>query len=1088
MKGNLVSLSAALVLKVLVGSATVFAQEVVINELNLVVGPEVGQFVELYGAPGTALDDHTLVVVKSAYSEGSWEAQTQTVVDLGGLALNDDGFLVLYGEGWQNTVAGIVLAATPASTFQVNQPPVFGNMLDAVLYGSTSVTHPQMAPLVSTINPSATFTIDESGDDVEPGSDGLSRVPDGGEPFDLGFVMQALSPGVSNVLLCEGGHLSLNNTDNTLLCTDAGPEIVGFTHVSDAVSAATSLAIVNAETEELVGVFLGTAINMEGLGDGVFEVYAISHNAPLAEGWTSLSNVTTMPDGGCVSVSEEFVTLTGETCEIPSCDGGTLLTAGGEADAEACLTEDGALIPFGYYSDAVEGEYVFLICNEANEILETTDEPYYDFAGFGEAGDYRVWGLSYQDGLDSTSIENGDVVYDVAAFGCDSLSSNFLPVSILQCGSAGLCDDLIISEYVEGTSNNKALEVHNPTPFDVDLTPYTMEVYNNGSLTPIQSLDLEGVLVSGGVTVLGNPQAAPEIINQSQALSTVTWYNGNDPIVLRKNGEIIDMMGVIGEDPLGAWPVADGAMAEYTLVRKPNIGQGSTDWTEGQTQWDVYPQDTFDFLGEHTASCGGLGTMVVGFAAPELYVVEGGAVEVEMLVSYPLEDVEIQLEVTGGDADAGADYPAVFPLNFTFQSGLLNSQSFNFVAIDDENPELQEDVELTMTILSGGAVLGIQNVVVHILPSDLTYPVYDIDMVRGTDNQGVLDSIDTACELRGIVHGWNDYPQGLRFTLIDATNGINVFSAINNYGYEVQEGDSVRVRGVVGQYQGLATLYADTLIDEGGGFETQEPILVQEMGEETESRVVKLKCVKLLDPTQWTNLWPFFVVTVDYGIGDLQIQIDGNTDIWGTPPPLGTFGLTGIGGQSDGSAPFLDGYTLLPRSLDDLTEPVLSQFTVPEVLVLGGTPVFAINESENAEYYQWSFGNGTFSNEEDPELIYSEPGTYNIFLTATDANGVCSDQSSTEIMVEEEDGVPQTKLEVDVFPNPASDILHVECSTRSTLKVRDEVGRLMFSIDRGFAGRCATDVSSWPSGVYTLEVIPESFASSPRTVRFVIQR
>ena len=117
----------------------------------------------------------------------------------------------------------------------------------------------------------------------------------------------------------------------------------------------------------------------------------------------------------------------------------------------------------------------------------------------------------------------------------------------------------------------------------------------------------------------------------------------------------------------------------------------------------------------------------------------------------------------------------------------MNSQSFNFVAIDEEDPELQEDVELTLTILSGGAVLGIQTVVVHILPSDLTYPVYDIDMVRGTNNQGVLDSNDTACELRGIVHGWNDYPQGLRFTLIDPTNGINVFSAINNFGYEVQE-------------------------------------------------------------------------------------------------------------------------------------------------------------------------------------------------------------------------------------------------------------------------------------------------------------
>ena len=76
-----------------------------------------------------------------------------------------------------------------------------------------------------------------------------------------------------------------------------------------------------------------------------------------------------------------------------------------------------------------------------------------------------------------------------------------------------------------------------------------------------------------------------------------------------------------------------------------------------------------------------------------------------------------------------------------------------------------------------------------------------------------------------------------------------MFSAINNYGYEVQEGDSVRVRGVVGQFAGLATLYADTLIYEGSGFDTQEPILVQEMGEETESRVVKLKCVKLVDPS-----------------------------------------------------------------------------------------------------------------------------------------------------------------------------------------------------------------------------------------------
>ena len=55
-------------------------------------------------------------------------------------------------------------------------------------------------------------------------------------------------------------------------------------------------------------------------------------------------------------------------------------------------------------------------------------------------------------------------------------------------------------------------------------------------------------------------------------------------------------------------------------------------------------------------------------------------------------------------------------------------------------------------------------------------------------------------ELRGIVHGWNDYSSGLQFTLIDETNGINAFSPVSDFGYDVEEGDSVRVRGVIDQY------------------------------------------------------------------------------------------------------------------------------------------------------------------------------------------------------------------------------------------------------------------------------------------------
>ena len=164
MKGNLVSLSAALLFAGLMGSTTATAQDVVINELNLVVGPETGQFVELYGTPGTALDGHALVIVKSAFSSGDWSAQTQAVVDLNGLALDAEGFLALNGEGWQNSVAGVVLAASPASSFELDQTPVFDDMLDAVLYGNTSVSNPQMTAIVEVVNPDAGATVYEGGE------------------------------------------------------------------------------------------------------------------------------------------------------------------------------------------------------------------------------------------------------------------------------------------------------------------------------------------------------------------------------------------------------------------------------------------------------------------------------------------------------------------------------------------------------------------------------------------------------------------------------------------------------------------------------------------------------------------------------------------------------------------------------------------------------------------------------------------------------------------------------------------------------------------------------------------------------------
>ena len=178
-------------------------ENLVINEINLVTGPNAGQFVELYGPANEGLEGHALVIVKSSFSGGSWTATVQAVIDLQGAALDSHGFLLLEGEGWQNTVAGVVLTAQSSSEFELNASPTFTGIKDAVLYGNTSVTNPQMAAIVAVVNPDATSTVYEGGEGVDAGADGLSRVPDGGEAFDHAFVMQALSPGTTNELPSE---------------------------------------------------------------------------------------------------------------------------------------------------------------------------------------------------------------------------------------------------------------------------------------------------------------------------------------------------------------------------------------------------------------------------------------------------------------------------------------------------------------------------------------------------------------------------------------------------------------------------------------------------------------------------------------------------------------------------------------------------------------------------------------------------------------------------------------------------------------------------------------------------------------------
>lgn len=157
---------------------------------------------------------------------------------------------------------------------------------------------------------------------------------------------------------------------------------------------------------------------------------------------------------------------------------------------------------------------------------------------------------------------------------------------------------LIFSEYVEGSANNKALEIYNPTLADVDLADYAVALYANGSSTATQTLQLSGILPAGGVYVIANSSASPLVLAAADITSAVCTFNGDDAIALLYQGFASDVVGVIGVDPGAQWAIpTGGATADHTLRRITNVVAPESDWGIAQFQWTDHVLDDFTDLG-----------------------------------------------------------------------------------------------------------------------------------------------------------------------------------------------------------------------------------------------------------------------------------------------------------------------------------------------------------------------------------------------------------------------------------------------------------------------------------------------------------
>jgi hypothetical protein len=181
----------------------------------------------------------------------------------------------------------------------------------------------------------------------------------------------------------------------------------------------------------------------------------------------------------------------------------------------------------------------------------------------------------------------------------------FMGLLLGPIGARAMPIELFFSEYIEGSSNNKALEIFNGTGSSVDLLAgdYSVQMFFNGSTSSGLTINLTGTVTNGDVYVLAQASANATIIAQADQTNGSGWFNGDDAVVLRKGSTIIDVIGQIGFDPGTQWGSGLVSTADNTLRRKDSVLGGDAagnDPFDPSVQWVGFATDTFDGLGSHS--------------------------------------------------------------------------------------------------------------------------------------------------------------------------------------------------------------------------------------------------------------------------------------------------------------------------------------------------------------------------------------------------------------------------------------------------------------------------------------------------------
>ncbi|MDO6548837.1 ExeM/NucH family extracellular endonuclease [Pseudoalteromonas carrageenovora] len=387
--------------------------------------------------------------------------------------------------------------------------------------------------------------------------------------------------------------------------------------------------------------------------------------------------------------------------------------------------------------------------------------------------------------------------------------------------SAPASADLIISEYIEGSGYNKAIELYNNTSTDIDLSEYSLQRYSNGSASVSTEITLNGTLAANSTYVIVNAdtRASTDLSDKADLLDNVVNFNGDDAIVLTKDGAVIDSFGQVGVDPGSSWSEGGVSTANQTLRRKDEVTTGRTTPNaefNPSEEWVQFDQDDFDGLGSHA---GNGGTTPEPTPEPE-----------------PLEPLVCDADKTlisavqgAGDAsplvDTVVEIEGIVTADFQGEDGLDGFFVTSLAADVDSDPMTSEGlfVYFTDTDVNVGDHVRVQGTVDEYYDSTQLADVTQI-AVCGTGEVASATTISLPLDSQADLEAYEGMLVSLDQTLVVTNNyGLGRYGEVELATERLYQGTQIALPGDAANAVEAANLTKKILLDDGSTAQNSDP-------------------------------------------------------------------------------------------------------------------------------------------------------------------------------------------------------------------------------------------------------------------------